>query len=86
MDRRRFNHGTPGNRGGGRPATGRLPRHTISASDEQWRWMAKFIHLIRTDPEKAQLALQNIDMIDMKRGEQDTGSCSHQAKKPSKPL
>lgn len=82
MDRRRFNHGTPGNRGGGRPATGRLPRHTISASDEQWEWIARFVHFIRTDPEKAQLALQNIDT---KRGEQDTGSCLHQAKKPSEP-
>lgn len=82
MDRRRFNHGTPGNRGGGRPATGRLPRHTISASDEQWKWIASFVHLIRTDPKKAQLALQNIDT---KRGEQDAGSCSYQAKKPSEP-
>lgn len=31
MDGRKKNHGTPGNRGDGRPATGQKPRHTVSA-------------------------------------------------------
>lgn len=54
MDGRKKNHGTPGNRGGGRPATGQKPRHTVSADAQEWNLIARFIRIVRTDIARAE--------------------------------
>lgn len=58
LDGRRFNSGKIGNRGGtGRPATGIKPRHTISASDDEWILIQQFIVIVRNDMAKAKALL-----------------------------
>lgn len=49
MDNRKNNKGTIGNRGGGRPATGQKPRHTVSADEREWGLIRRFIQIVRKD-------------------------------------
>ena len=59
VDGRKNNSGTIGNRGGtGRPPTGIKPKHTVSATDEEWAAIRQFISLVRSDIEKAKELLK----------------------------
>ena len=60
IDGRKNNRGKIGNRGGtGRPATGTRPRHTVSATDEEWLLIQQFIVIVRGDMAKAKAILSN---------------------------
>ena len=60
VDGRKNNSGMIGNRGGtGRPPTGIKPKHTVSATDEEWAIIQQFITLVRNDIEKAKDLLEN---------------------------
>ncbi len=58
VDGRRNNRGKIGNKGGaGRPATGIKPKHTVSATPEEWIVIQQFIAIVRTDITKAKTLL-----------------------------
>lgn len=57
MDGRKHNRGTVGNRGGGRPATGQKPRHTVSADAREWSLIRRFIQIVRKDTDAAERML-----------------------------
>lgn len=59
MDGRKKNHGTYGNRGGGRPATGQKPRHTVSADAREWDLIARFIGIVRKDISRAERMVED---------------------------
>lgn len=60
VDGRKNNSGTIGNRGGtGRPPTGIKPKHTISATNEEWGLIQQFIKVVRNDIEKAKALLSH---------------------------
>ena len=59
MDGRKHNRGTVGNRGGGRPATGQKPRHTVSADAREWALIRRFIQIVRKDTDAAERMLDH---------------------------
>lgn len=59
MDGRKHNRGTVGNRGGGRPATGQKPRHTVSADAREWALIQRFIQIVRKDTDAAERMLDH---------------------------
>lgn len=60
VDGRRNNGGKVGNKGGtGRPPTGIKPKHTISATNEEWIVIQQFIAVVRNDIEKAKSLLSH---------------------------
>ena len=59
MDGRKHNRGTVGNRGGGRPATGQNPRHTVSADAREWSLIRRFIQIVRKDTDAAERMLDH---------------------------
>lgn len=64
-DKRRFNRGTPGNKGGRKKGTvllpdGPRPGHQIRAYEDEWKLIREFAQLLRKFPKECKELVQTI--------------------------